>query len=91
MKNLILLLIPFISFSQVEVPDEYWLDDSNFEEAISSGAFGDDNESTIVIEFWAKFNEENCFAEWDKLEEACLLYTSPSPRDRSLSRMPSSA
>ena len=25
------------------------------------------------------------------LGEACLLYTSPSPRDRSLSRMPSSA
>ena len=24
-------------------------------------------------------------------EEICLLYTSPSPRDRSLSRMPSSA
>ena len=24
-------------------------------------------------------------------ETACLLYTSPSPRDRSLSRMPSSA
>ena len=27
----------------------------------------------------------------DKLEKICLLYTSPSPRDRSLSRMPSSA
>ena len=26
-----------------------------------------------------------------KLTRACLLYTSPSPRDRSLSRMPSSA
>ena len=25
------------------------------------------------------------------LKEACLLYTSPSPRDRSVSRMPSSA
>ena len=25
------------------------------------------------------------------LRETCLLYTSPSPRDRSLSRMPSSA
>ena len=25
------------------------------------------------------------------LDEVCLLYTSPSPRDRSLSRMPSSA
>ena len=26
-----------------------------------------------------------------KLAEDCLLYTSPSPRDRSVSRMPSSA
>ena len=26
-----------------------------------------------------------------KDKESCLLYTSPSPRDRSLSRMPSSA
>ena len=25
------------------------------------------------------------------IDKACLLYTSPSPRDRSLSRMPSSA
>ena len=29
--------------------------------------------------------------ESDKLVEACLLYTSPSPRDLSTSRMPSSA
>ena len=36
----------------------------------------------------AKFNGE---AEFTKLEEACLLYTSPSPRDLSTSRMPSSA
>ena len=27
----------------------------------------------------------------DKDYKACLLYTSPSPRDRSLARMPSSA
>ena len=27
----------------------------------------------------------------DNLSTICLLYTSPSPRDRSLSRMPSSA
>ena len=26
-----------------------------------------------------------------RLDEACLLYTSPSPRDRTRSRMPSSA
>ena len=33
------------------------------------------------------------FDEWsnfDSWESICLLYTSPSPRDRSLSRMPSS-
>ena len=32
--------------------------------------------------------EENCDSTWFK---ACLLYTSPSPRDRTRSRMPSSA
>ena len=30
-------------------------------------------------------------ASWRTLLGICLLYTSPSPRDRSLSRMPSSA
>ena len=29
--------------------------------------------------------------EWGEEIKACLLYTSPSPRDRVLSRMPSSA
>ena len=32
----------------------------------------------------------NVFGEWDNYK-ACLLYTSPSPRDGLLSRMPSSA
>ena len=31
------------------------------------------------------------YARWLTLEEPCLLYTSPSPRDGLLSRMPSSA
>ena len=30
-------------------------------------------------------------ADWSALRETCLLYTSPSPRDRTRSRMPSSA
>ena len=30
-------------------------------------------------------------ASWDKEPGSCLLYTSPSPRDATLSRMPSSA
>ena len=71
MKNiLILILIPLLSFSQTDVPKELWLDDSNFEEKVSdNSAFGDDNEETILVEFWAKFNEANCFADWDKLED----------------------
>lgn len=71
MKYLILILLPLISFAQVEVPEEHWLTDENFEEVVSgNSAFGDDNEQAILIEFWAKFNEENCFAEWDKIEDA---------------------
>ena len=70
MKYLILILIPFLSFSQSEVPSEYWLDDDNFEEAILSSAFGDNNEKTILVEFWAKFNEANCFAEWEQVKDA---------------------
>ena len=70
MKYLILLLIPFISFSQVDVPEKYWINDSDFENKINeTQAFGDDNTKPVVVEFWAKFNEANCFAEWDELED----------------------
>ena len=31
------------------------------------------------------------YAHMDRLTKCCLLYTSPSPRDRTRSRMPSSA
>jgi len=71
MKYLILILLPLISFSQSDVPDKYWLDDGNFEEVINgNSAFGDDDQETVVIEFWAKFNEVNCFAEWEDIENA---------------------
>ena len=70
MKYLILLLIPFISFAQVDVPDKYWIDDSDFENKINeTQAFGDDNTKPIVVEFWAKFNEANCLAEWNELND----------------------
>ena len=71
MKYLILILIPFLSFSQSDVPDKYWLTDDNFENVVSSNsAFGDDNDKTILIEFWADFNKENCFNEWEKVKNA---------------------
>lgn len=71
MRTLLLSLIPIITFAQQNVPDKYWIDDSNFNETIShSSAFGDDESSVIVVEFWAKFNEVNCFPDWDKLKNA---------------------
>jgi thiol-disulfide isomerase/thioredoxin len=69
MKYLILLLIPFLSFTQTNVPEKYWVSDYGFEKAISgTSAFGDESEKPVVIEFWAKFNEDNCFSDWDKLK-----------------------
>ena len=65
MRNFILILmlaLPFASFSQ------NWADDSSLDEIINSkDAFGDDESSIIVVEFWAKFNEANAFPNWDKL------------------------
>jgi len=70
MRFLILILIPFISFSQSDVPDKYWLNDDNFEDKVNEhNAFGDDDTKPVLIEFWAKFNEANCFAEWEELED----------------------
>ena len=71
MKYIILFLIPFLSFSQQDVPDKYWIQDSGFEKAINTNeAFGDDETKPVIVEFWAKFNEVNCFADWNKIQDA---------------------
>jgi|TARA_R100000479_G_scaffold174338_1_gene122353 thiol-disulfide isomerase/thioredoxin len=71
MRIILLFLIPIVTLAQQDVPDKYWIDDSNFESAINTNeAFGDDETKPVVVEFWAKFNEANCFAEWDQLENA---------------------
>ena len=59
-----LLYIPFTSFSQT------WIDDCNFEDSLTAKHAFDDDETgdIVVIEFWAKFNEVNAFADWDKLQ-----------------------
>lgn len=71
MRTLILLLISVLAHAQSDVPEKYWIDDSNFEDTISDdNAFGDDNSETIVVEFWAKFNEANCFNDWKQIKDA---------------------
>ena len=53
-----------------------------------------EKENNIPFDFIRKVNSTNPFNNaWAQLEQSkiCLLYTSPSPRDATLSRMPSSA
>ena len=68
MRNLIfilLLCLPTLSFTQ------QFIDDSNFNDKIAEkSAFGDDESTIVVIEFWASFNEANAFPDWDKIEGA---------------------
>ena len=69
--TLLLILLTNTIFAQVDVPAKYWIEDSNFEEKINEHhAFGDDDNLPIVVEFWASFNAANCFADWDKIENA---------------------
>ena len=74
MKNsflLTVLLFPLLLMGQKysNVPKDHWIDDNNFEEKIDiKDAFGDDDTSIVIVEFWVKFNQENCFNEWDKLK-----------------------
>ncbi len=59
-----MLALPFVSFSQE------WADDSSIDDILNSqSAFGDDETSIVVLEFWASFNEANAFADWDKLQD----------------------
>ena len=53
---------------------------------LTSGAFCGEDESELIFIYNAKSGLVNEF-----LDFACLLYTSPSPRDVEESRMPSSA
>tara|TARA_R110002012_G_scaffold7087_6_gene33476 strand:+ start:2735 stop:3142 length:408 start_codon:yes stop_codon:yes gene_type:complete len=70
MKNLILILFTTFCFSQSDVPEKYWLNDDTFDEAVIGSAFDDNEGETILVEFWAEFNAENCFAAWDQIENA---------------------
>ncbi len=63
---LILILIPFFTFAQSDVPEEYWIDDVDFEQKVKGDGF--EETDIVVVEFWAEFNKDNCFAEWNQLK-----------------------
>ena len=72
MKKLLFLVMLLISSSSF---GQDWITDSNFDEKISNkSAFGDDEMSIVIVEFWAKFNDANAFQDWDKLEGITHYY-----------------
>jgi hypothetical protein len=73
MKKILFLIILLISFSNVYGQD--WISDSNFNDKIhEKSAFGDDEMSIVVVEFWAKFNDANSFKDWDKVKNITHYY-----------------
>ena len=70
MKKIIFLLlfVPGFVWAQSEVPAQYWIGDDTFEDTINrGGGFDEDEDEIIVIEFWAEFNKDNAFPDWQKL------------------------
>jgi len=67
MRKLILILLFLTPFTAL---GQQWANDDQLDEIVNNkSAFGDDESSIIIIEFWAKFNEANAFSDWDKLSD----------------------
>ena len=68
MKKLILSILLLLTYTQSALSQDFITDD-NFEDKVNEKhAFGDNDQNIVVVEFWAKFNEANAFADWDKVE-----------------------
>jgi thiol-disulfide isomerase/thioredoxin len=62
--NIILLLISF------NISAQEWITDNNFDDKINEKqAFGDDQNKPVIVEFYAKFNDENKFEQWSELKD----------------------
>ena len=66
MKQLTLILLLF----SLTTYGQNWVTDDNFDSKINEKqAFGDDQTLPVVVEFWAEFNDDNKFEDWNKLED----------------------
>jgi len=71
----ILLFISFFFVVTLQAQSIDWVSDNNYDERIhEKSSFGDDKTSIVVIEFWAKFNDQNAFKEYNKVKEITHYY-----------------
>ena len=59
--------------------------------AAQTASFTSPFQQQVIDTTLAEFDRQRAINEQNIRDQACLLYTSPSPRDATLSRMPSSA
>ncbi len=84
MKKLIILSLTLLCFS---VYGQEVINDDNFEKKVSSrSAFSDEGNSIVVVEFWASFNSDNEFKEFEELDGVtfyrCDIAKSPSSKKK---------
>ena len=65
MRKLLTILATVASLSCYS---QSWVTDENIDSKISGQSQFDDGPSVVVIEFWADFNKENAFQDWNKLK-----------------------
>ena len=71
---------------------ERWVSVSEFVNDKQYEAFGSTADRRKAVSTMSSYKKEGVSSFWRPFRDlACLLYTSPSPRDRQKSRMPSSA
>lgn len=66
LKFILIFILNISAYAQSDVPEKYWVTDENFNKAINGDGF--EEKDIVVVEFWAEFNKENCFAEWAELD-----------------------
>jgi len=72
MKNILLILFILLS---TNLYSQDWVGDKDYDEKIhEKSAFGDDETSIVIIEFWAKFNDVNAFQEFKQLKNVTHYY-----------------
>ena len=88
------------TITEIKVLDTYWSDHcrhTTFMTRLANIDIPEGRFTNIVKETYDRYLEDRKFVYGDKekdiclMDMACLLYTSPSPRDKRQSRMPSSA
>ena len=53
--------------SSMTITAQAWVSDESFEKVINGHAEFGDSDDIIIIEFWAEFNKDNAFVEWEKV------------------------